>query len=265
MPPKPEKNLKLPFQVLFRFFLYNRLVSKAGHFRRKGWDFLASPLRHEYKIRLSLGEYAGLRARLRAVLPHDVHAGPSGEYQIRSVYFDNTEDKALREKLTGIDCREKFRLRWYNGDTSYLVLEKKSKHHGLCGKAGCLLTKEEACLLFHGDTRWMKESDRETARELALKMELQGLRPRTVVDYLREPFVFPPGNVRVTLDREIRGAAFFPDLLENPPLLLPAGNSVILEVKYDEFLPELIRDIVGLNSRGAGAFSKYAAARGVSY
>ncbi len=265
MPAKPEKNLKLRFQVLFRLRFYNRAVMKAGRSRRKGWDLLASPLRHEYKFRLSPGEYAGLRSRLNALLSHDPHVGPSGEYKLRSVYFDNPEDKALREKLDGTDRREKFRLRWYNNDTSYLVLEKKSKEHGLCGKTGCRLTREEADRLFHGDTGWMKNCDRETARELALKMELQGLRPRTVVDYLREPFVFAPGNVRVTLDREIRSASFFPDLLENPPLLLPAGHSVILEVKYDEFLPELIRDITGLNSRGTGAFSKYAAAREISY
>lgn len=263
MASKPERKLKLSFQVFFSLCPYNDGVT--GRSRWKGWDLLASPLRHEYKFCLSPGEYAALRSRFSALLPRDPHAGPSGEYRICSVYFDNAEDKALREKLNGTDRREKFRLRWYNDDISYLVLEKKSKQHGLCGKSGCRLTREEVSRLFHGDTRWMKESGRETARELALKMELQGLRPRTVVDYLREPFVFPPGNVRVTLDREIRSAAFFPDLLEKPPFLLPAGHGVLLEVKYDEFLPELIRDLVQLNSRSAGAFSKYAAARGVSY
>ncbi len=223
---------------------------------------MASEFRHEYKLRLSPGDYFSLRSRLRALLPADPHAGPSGEYRIRSVYFDNADDKALREKLDGVDRREKFRVRWYNGDLSYIALEKKEKRSGLCRKTGCLLTVEELSRLFSGDTGWMKGTGRELLRELAVKSELQGLRPRTVVDYIREPFTFAPGNVRVTLDRDIRAAAFRPDLLERGASLLPAGDARLLEVKYDEFLPDLIRDLVSLNARTAGAFSKYAAARG---
>ena len=204
----------------------------------------------------------GLRARLRAILPHDPHAGAAGEYFIRSVYFDNADDKALREKLNGVDRREKFRIRWYNNDTSYIALEKKSKNHGLCRKSGCVLTREEAAAVFRGELSGLKKSGQEPARELAAKMEFQSLRPRTIVDYQREPFVFLPGNVRVTLDREIRGASFRPNILEDPVFTFPTGDSVLLEVKYDEFLPDLIRELVQLDSRGAGAFSKYAAARG---
>lgn len=230
--------------------------------KKKGRNSLAEEFRHEYKFRLSQGEYLALRSRLRAILRHDPHVGPTGEYAIRSVYLDNADDKALREKLDGVDRREKFRIRWYNGDLSYIVLEKKAKLHGLCSKSGCVITKEEAARLFAGDSSWLKNSGSETARELAAKMELQGLRPRTVVDYLREPFVFPPGNVRVTLDREIRGANFRPDILERSVFTVPSGGDVLLEVKYDHFLPDLIRDLVQIDSRGAGAFSKYAAARG---
>lgn len=223
---------------------------------------MSASFRHEYKFRLSPGEYAGLRSRLRAVLPHDAHAGPQGEYLIRSVYFDNAEDKALREKLDGTDRREKFRVRWYNGDLSFISLEKKGKTRGLCRKTGCPLSRGEAARLFRGDFSWMRHCGRDPAQELAAKMEFQGLRPRTVVDYRREAFVFPPGNVRVTLDREIRGANFRPDLLERELFTLPAGDGVLLEVKYDQFLPDLIRDLVQTDSRGAGAFSKYAASRG---
>lgn len=223
---------------------------------------MAEEFRHEYKFHLSQGEYFGLRSRLRAILPHDAHVGPTGEYAIRSVYFDNANDKALREKLDGVDHREKFRVRWYNGDLSYIVLEKKEKIHGLCRKSGCMLTSEEASRLFRGDVSWMKESGRETVQELAAKMELQGLRPRTVVDYLREPFVFPPGNVRVTLDKDIRGTSFRPGVLEQRGFTFPSGGDVLLEVKYDRFLPDLIRDLVQIDSRGAGPFSKYAAVRG---
>lgn len=223
---------------------------------------MAIKFRHEYKFALGFGEYLSLRSRLRAVLPHDPHAGPTGEYLIRSVYFDNPNDKALREKLNGVNVREKFRIRWYNGDTSYIKLEKKSKQNGLGSKTSCLLTADELTKIFHGDTAWMKTSDRKLAVELAVKMELEGLRPRTVVDYRREPFVFPAGNVRVTLDRDIRGAEFCPDMQEYGVCTVPTVENALLEVKYDEFLPDIIRDVVQLDSRGAGAFSKYAACRG---
>lgn len=223
---------------------------------------MALKFRHEYKFALSTAEYLAIRSRLRAILPHDSHAGPTGEYNIRSVYFDNLDDKALREKLDGVNVREKFRIRWYNNDPSYIALEKKSKINGLCNKVGCLLTKDELERIFSGDYRWMKDCGREVAAELAAKMETEGLRPKTIVDYKREPFVFLPGNVRVTLDREIRGAEFYPDILQREAVTLPTVRNVLLEVKYDEFLPDIIRDIVQLDSRNAGAFSKYGACRG---
>ena len=217
--------------------------------------------RHEYKFALSVSDYFIVRSRLLAALRHDPHAGTTGEYGIRSVYFDNLEDKALREKLDGVNNREKFRIRYYNGELSYLTLEKKSKRDGLCSKKGDSITAQEADRLFHGDTGWMKVSGRPVAAELYGKMKTQQLRPKTVVDYLREPFVFPPGNVRITLDRELHTAPWRPVLLENPLARLPAGTGVRLEVKYDEFLPEMIRDLVQLGNRQAGAFSKYAASR----
>lgn len=217
--------------------------------------------RHEYKFSLNHSDLLCLRMRLRAALRHDPHAGPAGEYLIRSVYFDDPNDKALREKLIGVNEREKFRIRYYNGDPSYIALEKKSKKNGLCKKTGCLLTAEEADRIFHGDTAWMKDSGRAAAAELGAKMEYQRLRPKVVVDYTREPFVFPAGNVRVTLDRDIRSGAFCPDLLENPVVTLPTGSGALLEVKYDEFLPDVVREIVQLGERQSSAFSKYAACR----
>lgn len=147
--------------------------------------------RHEYKFALSVSDYFIVRSRLLAALRHDPHAGTTGEYGIRSVYFDNLEDKALREKLDGVNNREKFRIRYYNGELSYLTLEKKSKRDGLCSKKGDSITAQEADRLFHGDTGWMKVSGRPVAAELYGKMKTQQLRPKTVVDYLREPLCVP--------------------------------------------------------------------------
>ena len=217
--------------------------------------------RHEWKHEINYADVLTLRTRLSAVMKRDEHAA-DGVYRIRSLYFDTPTDKALREKINGVNTREKFRLRYYNGDTSYIVLEKKSKINGLCAKENCRVTKEEAQRIVDGNLGWMSDSDRPLCRELYAKMRSQGLRPKTIVDYTREPFVFAPGNVRVTMDYNIRTGTFRTDFLNRDTLTLPAGNSpIILEVKWDEYLPDIIKDAVSIPGRRASAFSKYAQCR----
>lgn len=217
--------------------------------------------RHEWKIEITYADMIAIRQRLRAVAQPDEHA-IDGRYWIRSLYFDNQADKALREKLDGVDMREKFRIRYYNGDAAVIHLEKKSKRNGLCSKQSAELTAAEAQSIVDGDWTWMLSSGRPLVRELYSKMNAQGLRPRTIVDYMREPFVYAPGNVRVTLDYDIRTGLGCTDFLNPGCITVPAGDApIILEVKWDTFLPDIIRDAVQLSGRRAGAFSKYAACR----
>ena len=213
--------------------------------------------RHEWKHEINYVDMLTLRARLSAVMKRDEHA-VNGVYHIRSMYFDNLYDKALREKIDGVNIREKFRIRFYNGDTSFIVLEKKSKINGLCAKESCRITEEEARKIVDGNLGWMPESGKPLCMELYSKMLSQGLKPKTIVDYTREPFVFAPGNVRVTLDYDIRTGVFRTDFLNPDTLTLPAGESpIILEVKWDEYLPDIIRDAVSIPGRSVTAFSKY--------
>ena len=217
--------------------------------------------RHEWKHEISYGDMLILRQRLGAVMKRDPHA-KDGKYFIRSLYFDNAADKALREKLDGVNNREKFRIRYYDHDPSLIHLEKKSKRNGLGSKETADLTAAEAQAIVDGDWEWMKEADRPLVQELYGKMMAQGLRPKTIVDYWREPFIFGPGNVRVTLDYGIRTGLRSTDLLNPECVTVPAGDApIILEVKWDEFLPSIIRDIVQLESRRTSAFSKYAICR----
>lgn len=213
--------------------------------------------RHEWKHEISYQDMLTLRTRLSAVMKRDEHA-VNGAYGIRSLYFDNLADKALREKIDGINVREKFRIRFYNGDTDFLVLEKKSKINGLCAKESCPISRGEAQSIVDGNLDWMLTCGRPLCQELYAKMKAQGLRPKTIVDYTREPFVFAPGNVRVTIDYNIRTGAFRTDFLNPNTITLPAGNApIILEVKWDEYLPDIIRDAVSIPSRRVSAFSKY--------
>ena len=217
--------------------------------------------RHEWKHEISLSDCVTLRQRLRAVAEADPHAR-DGRYQIRSLYFDSPRDKALREKLDGVDRREKFRIRYYDGDTSLIHLEKKSKRYGLGTKSTAPLTVREAQAIVDGIWDWMPGSGYDVVVELYSKMRCQGLRPKTIVDYTREPFVYSPGNVRVTLDYGLRTGLGCTDFLNPQCVTVPVRSAMaILEVKWDRYLPTVIRDAVQLPGRRSGAFSKYAACR----
>ncbi len=215
--------------------------------------------RHEIKHEISFSDMIAIRQRLRAVCLSDPHA-IEGKYRIRSLYFDDPTDKALREKVDGADRREKFRLRCYNGDLSYIRLEKKSKQNSLCAKRTAPLTIEQTQAILRGEPPRIGETDDPLLREFSAKMTTEGLRPKTIVDYTREPFIFPAGNVRVTIDYDIRSGLSGTDFLNPSCVTVPVTRAVILEVKWDEFLPDIIRDAVSLNRR-EGAFSKYAACR----
>lgn len=217
--------------------------------------------RHEWKHEISYGDMLVLRRRLSAIMKTDTHA-VNGKYLIRSLYFDNASDKALREKIDGVNVREKFRIRYYNKDTSLIHLEKKSKINGLCLKESTTLSAEQAQAIANGDYAWMADSGVNLIQELYSKMMGQGLRPKTIVDYMREPFVFAPGNGRVTIDYDIRTGLGCTDFLNPECVTVPAGDApIILEVKWDDYLPDIIRDIVQLPGCRVGAFSKYAACR----
>ena len=217
--------------------------------------------RHEWKYEITWSDLIAIRQRLQAVAQPDPHAA-GGKYLIRSCYFDTPSDKALREKLDGVNIREKFRIRYYNGDTSFLQLEKKSKMNGLGTKQNARLTAGEAQKIVDGDIDWMAESGRPLVVELYSKMRWQGLRPKTIVDYTREPFIYPPGNVRVTFDYNIRTGLLATDFLNPDCITIPAGDApTLMEVKWDNFLPSVIRDAVSVPSRRVQAFSKYAQCR----
>ena len=217
--------------------------------------------RHEYKHQINLADIYTLSSRLSAVAKHDPNAGEDGTYFVKSLYFDNYMDKALREKLDGVNKREKFRIRYYGTDTSFIRLEKKSKINGLCSKESCRVTAEECKKIIDGDIEFMKMSSSALMRELYAKMIYQLLRPRCIVAYTRECFIYPPGNVRVTIDMNICGSNNIKEFL-NPDLpFLQTYHGSVLEVKWDEFLPQIIRDSVQVRSRRSAAFSKYAAVR----
>ena len=219
-------------------------------------------LRHELKHQIAPQEDLVLTHRLRKLFPRDGHAGADGSYRVTSLYFDTPYDTALRKKLDGVDRREKFRLRYYGASPAFLKLEKKYKVNGLCGKRSARLTLHEVERLLAGEDAFLLERGEPLLAELYHKLRGTLLRPRTVVCYDREAFLYAPGNVRVTLDRNLRTCG------DSAGFLSPAGFAhkpldgvTVLEVKYDAFLPDLVRLAVQTPDRRAGACSKYALCR----
>ena len=189
-------------------------------------------------------------------------SGPDGSYHIHSLYFDDLGDSALLQNYSGVSRREKFRIRMYNGNPDTLHLEKKCKYGGLGRKYSCPMTSEQLTLLLNGDLTWMMDTGYPLMQELYCRMRQELLRPKTIVSYRREPFIYGPGNVRVTFDYDIRSGVCSRELLSDETILVPVHpDRVLLEVKYDAFLPDIIRMILQEGTPRVRAFSKYAACR----
>lgn len=222
---------------------------------------MATDYRHEWKHFVSVSDMIVLRQRLQAVAAPDANM-VDGRYTVHSLYFDTGTDRALREKLDGVNRREKFRIRYYNSDPTFLHLEKKSKWNALSRKETAALTVEEVQALIDGAELPSHTARQALVWELCYKMTTEGLRAKTIVDYTREAFVYGPGNVRVTLDYDIHMRSRCADFLTPGSAAIPVQDTPhILEVKWDCFLPDIIRDAVRLENRHAAAFSKYAACR----
>ncbi|MBQ9300831.1 MAG: polyphosphate polymerase domain-containing protein [Clostridia bacterium] len=217
-------------------------------------------MRHEIKSRLHPAEAAALRVRLRAVMQRDPYARPDGTYDIHSIYLDTPTRTALNEKQVGMPVRHKYRIRYYNDNRFFFRLERKSKVGQLCDKVGCTLTRPEIDRLMAGDILWMPACDRPLVRELYLKMRTELMQPSVQVHYNREAYVYGPGNVRVTLDSDIRTGLWDTDFLSpnQPRPRTQSDDFVLLEVKFDSYLPEIIRDITCCQCRPMG-FSKFEA------
>ena len=217
--------------------------------------------RHELKHNIDASDYAQIRARLRAVAKPDLNAVADGGYIIRSLYFDNYSDKAVVDKLSGQSRREKFRLRLYNGDTSFIRLERKSKANRLAYKESVPITARQCAELLAGDYRCLKQPDLPLLMELYTKIHYQNLRPKNIVEYHREAYVYHAGNVRITFDTRIKTTNSVTGFLKSNLTAIPATDAIIMEIKYDGFMPDFIRNCLQIGWRNQTEFSKYVASR----
>ncbi len=215
--------------------------------------------RHEFKYICSEAQLACLKGRLSGVMRYDVHADFDGKYRIRSVYFDDLEDTGFYENENGTDPREKFRIRIYNNSDDLIELENKKKVCGMTSKDACRIDRELCEKLLSGEAGVLDAGEQPVWNKFALGWNTRQFRAKVIVDYERTVFVCPLGNVRVTFDRNIASSAdythFFDQAIKKRPVM-PTGIHV-LEVKYDEFLPDYIYKSIEIENLQRTAFSKY--------
>ena len=215
--------------------------------------------RHEYKYIISALEISEVKNRLNHLIPADNHAGFDGIYSIRSLYFDDYDDRCLRENEDGTDPREKFRIRIYNHSDERINLECKRKERGKTHKTSCRLTREQTEALMQGKILPDIASQPPLLQKLTMLMLTRRMRPVVIVEYDRFPYVYKNGNVRITLDTNIRSSSAVEQFLEAqiPTRPVLGVGHQLLEVKYDEYLPDFIYRSLQLHSLRQTAFSKY--------
>lgn len=219
--------------------------------------------RNELKYLCSDGQLKLLEMRIRHILLPDPHAGPDGKYTVRSVYFDDYHDSCYYENEDGSNNRQKFRIRLYNADPGRLTLECKQKQNGRNHKAICDITREQCETILNGTFSVPQGQADPLLNQFFTLYRTRLYRPKVIVEYERTPFIYRTGNVRITFDRNISGTSRVEDFLEPKLCTRPvmAAGIHLLEVKYDELLPDYIYRQLQLDNLQLTANSKYYTAR----
>ena len=214
--------------------------------------------RHELKYLINYGEKEVLANRLLKIASIDSHATEKG-YTIRSLYFDDLWDSAYKEKLMGIASRRKYRIRIYNFQDDHIALECKEKQGSYINKYSTKLTRHETDDIINGRYECLENKEDKLSKEFYLLLK-SGMHPDVIVDYDRLPFVYDPGTVRITFDMHVRAAfngydIFDADIPVYNAMQIP--DTLIMEVKYTEFLPDIFQDIIAPHAAASVSASKY--------
>jgi hypothetical protein len=216
--------------------------------------------RFEWKYFLSLPQAELLAGRVKQHLQPDPHA-VGGSYTVRSLYFDDWKNSAYEQKLMGVYARQKWRVRIYNYSDDRISLERKKKRGNYIFKESASLSREEFGQILAGDFGFLLRRQENLCREFWVECTSALLRPKVIVDYRRTPLILKEGTVRLTFDEDVRAAVgsfdiFDPDL---PVISAQEPDKVLLEVKYTEFLPRFIQQLLSDGAKEYRSFSKYVA------
>jgi hypothetical protein len=220
--------------------------------------------RAEDKYNCSLNELYILQRRLEGVLKADSNESCPDGYSIISLYFDDLRDTCLYDTLDGVEIRDKYRIRIYNNSLDTIKLEVKSKKDSRILKKSKTITREEMDKLIRGECIEDSASVDDPATLFNLAIRTGGLRPKVIVAYERKAYVFGPGNTRITFDRNVRASNRIEDFGSasvSYDFLKEYEN--VLEVKYDEFIPGFLLQLLELGNLQQTSYSKYQLCRDV--
>lgn len=219
--------------------------------------------RHELKYLISQAQLSLLESRIKTMMSLDSHVGSKGLYTIRSLYFDDYNNHCYFDNLNGTSPREKFRIRIYNGSSDRISLECKRKEAGKTLKSSSVLSLEQAQLIIAGNALDFQDALTSLQRKLCLQMHSCMLRPVVIVEYDRVPYIYKNGNVRVTFDTNISASVqtkdFLSEKIAKRPIMPPGQH--LMEVKFDEYLPDFIYRSLNLGQLQQTSFSKYGLCR----
>lgn len=220
--------------------------------------------RNELKFVCAENDLIVMEKKISHICRRDDHTDDLGRYVVRSLYFDTFSDRCYRENLAGSDNRKKYRIRVYNNDTSVIKLECKYSIHGRKAKESCTISRHQCEALMKGEVPEASSETQELLQRFILERQLELLKPKVIVEYIRTPYVYPIGNVRITFDRKIRSSPDIRNFLEERVVGCPIlpGDISVLEVKYDDVLPGAILQLLTSDGKlNRSSFSKYALCR----
>jgi hypothetical protein len=220
-------------------------------------------LRHEVKYQIDMVQYQVLQKKLRAVLEPDPNMESNNRYNIRNLYFDDFRDTALCEKQAGVPHRKKYRIRIYNHSDLVIKFERKAKIGQYTFKESTKTTRGEADRIIARDFNFLSKSEDRLLRDFYLETRCNLMRPVVIVEYDREAYIHPIGNVRITFDSglrtEIGSTSFFDSNICTMGILDQTG--IIMEIKYNEVLPQYICGLFPNTIRPQSALGKFAFCR----
>jgi len=217
------------------------------------------PARHELKYFINPAEVEALRARLRPVLEMDSHCVGGRPYVIRSLYFDDIDDSAFNDKQAGVMHRDKYRIRIYRYSDKEIFLERKRKLGDLIQKSSVQITRRLCEQIIDGDPTGLQKSNNQLLQDVYVQMRTRLLRPKVIVDYAREAYLHPAEDTRITFDLNLHSGLHSVDLF-NPhlPTVCPHDRNVeILEVKFNNYLPDYVAGLLHGIEAERSAVSKY--------
>lgn len=219
--------------------------------------------RHELKYYINRSDYEYCRSLARHLMARDSYQKDDQGYFIRSLYLDDIYDNSVEEKLAGIEKRDKYRLRIYDPAQDWVKLERKRKHNDYIQKTTAVITKEEALKIMDGNYEDLLRHDSLNLNSIYFDLKRKYFHPVVVVDYIRDVFVLDYNRIRVTFDKYLQSNTWDFDLF-NPKVAtssLQRDEVIIMEVKFNHFLPSWFTEFFKLGNVTRSAISKYCQSR----